>query len=56
MRDVILSTFCFSVGNDNSREARMSQLVLVDVADGVMTVTLNRPERKNALSNEAMAG
>ncbi len=34
----------------------MSQLVLVDVADGVMTVTLNRPERKNALSNEAYGG
>jgi enoyl-CoA hydratase/carnithine racemase len=31
----------------------MTQLVLVDVADGIMTVTLNRPERKNALSNEA---
>src|SRR5215475_13662642 len=34
----------------------MSQLVLVDVTDGVMTVTLNRPERKNALSNEAYGG
>ena len=33
----------------------MSQIVLVDVADGVMTVTLNRPERKNALSNEMYA-
>ena len=29
----------------------MSNLVIVDVADGVMTITLNRPERKNALSN-----
>jgi enoyl-CoA hydratase/carnithine racemase len=34
----------------------MTQLVLVDVADGIMTVTLNRPERKNALSNEAYGG
>ena len=34
----------------------MSQVVLVDVTDGVMTVTLNRPERKNALSNEAYGG
>ena len=34
----------------------MSQLVLTDVVDGVMTVTLNRPERKNALSQEAYGG
>jgi enoyl-CoA hydratase/carnithine racemase len=34
----------------------MSELVLVDVTDGVMTVTLNRPERKNALSNDAYGG
>ena len=26
------------------------------LVDGVMTVTLNRPERKNALSNEAYGG
>jgi enoyl-CoA hydratase/carnithine racemase len=34
----------------------MTNLVIVDVTDGVMTITLNRPERKNALSNEAYGG
>ena len=32
----------------------MSDEVLVDVADGIMTVTLNRPEAKNA-ANKALA-
>ena len=32
----------------------MSDLVLVDVADGIMTVTLNRPQAKNA-ANRAVA-
>ena len=32
----------------------MSNEVLVDVADGIMTVTLNRPEAKNA-ANKALA-
>lgn len=30
----------------------MTELVLVDTADGVATVTLNRPEKRNALSLE----
>ncbi|WP_375001652.1 enoyl-CoA hydratase-related protein [Aeromicrobium sp. CTD01-1L150] len=30
--------------------------VLLDVADGVGTITLNRPERRNALSDEMIAG
>ena len=37
-------------------ETKMSdtQEVLVDVSDGVMTITMNRPEAKNAM-NKAMA-
>ena len=31
----------------------MSDLVLLDVADRVATVTLNRPEARNALSTRA---
>lgn len=34
----------------------MADIVQVDVTDGVMTITLNRPERKNALTNEAYGG
>jgi len=32
----------------------MSDEVLVDIADGIMTVTLNRPKAKNA-ANRALA-
>ncbi|PSP38436.1 enoyl-CoA hydratase [Halobacteriales archaeon QH_7_65_31] len=32
------------------------EAVLVDVTDGVATVTLNRPERRNALSDEVSTG
>ncbi len=34
----------------------MTNLVNVEVTDGVMTITLNRPECKNALTNEAYGG
>lgn len=33
--------------------AVMADVVLVDVTDGLMTITLNRPEKKNALTSEA---
>jgi enoyl-CoA hydratase len=33
----------------------MSEVVLVDVADGVATITLNRPDQRNALSMELLA-
>ena len=32
-----------------------AQAVLVDTSDGIMTITLNRPQVKNAINN-AMAG
>jgi enoyl-CoA hydratase/carnithine racemase len=31
-------------------------VVLVDVADGVATITLNRPERRNAINGPAITG
>lgn len=34
----------------------MSETILVDVADGIMTITINRPEAKNALNGEAARG
>ncbi len=34
----------------------MSEVVLVDVADGIMTVTINRPEAKNAVSKAVAEG
>jgi enoyl-CoA hydratase len=34
----------------------MSDAVLVDVADGVMTVTINRPEAKNAVNKQVAEG
>lgn len=34
----------------------MSETVLVDVANGIMTITINRPEAKNALNGEAARG
>ena len=34
----------------------MSQEVLVDIDGGVMTITLNRPHKKNALSNDVYGG
>ena len=30
--------------------------ILVDISDGVMTITLNRPERRNAMSTPMMEG
>ncbi len=36
--------------------SQQSNVVLVDIADGVMTITLNRAEKRNALSNEVYAG
>ncbi|MHB8671776.1 MAG: enoyl-CoA hydratase [Acidimicrobiales bacterium] len=33
----------------------MSELVLAEVADGIATVTLNRPESRNALNSEMLA-
>lgn len=34
----------------------MTDSVLVDVADGIMTVTINRPEAKNAINGDAARG
>ncbi len=34
----------------------MSETVLVDVSNGIMTITINRPEAKNALNGEAARG
>src|SRR4051812_31157239 len=33
----------------------MSDLILTDLADGILTITLNRPDKKNALT-DAMYG
>jgi len=34
----------------------MTDLVTLDIADGVAVITLNRPEKRNALSGEMIAG
>src|SRR5262249_14814123 len=34
------------------REAALSELVLVEIADAIATITLNRPEKRNAMNDE----
>jgi enoyl-CoA hydratase len=40
----------------NHREFEMSDTVLVSVDEGVMIITINRPEAKNAVNAEVAAG
>ena len=40
----------------NHREFEMSDTVLVSVDEGVMIITINRPEAKNAVNSEVAAG
>src|SRR5690606_2424214 len=48
------SPVCLSPPPQTRRTSMSDKPVLVDVADGVMTITLNRPEAKNA-ANRALA-
>ena len=55
MAAIIPSALVLTASGPSSKVRAMTEELLIDVADGIASVTLNRPEKRNALSEALIA-